>query len=124
MTAAGRWRDENPEELCKLRDAVREWRKANPDGSPDEMVEALAGQFRVGYEPVLRASLFRSDLRDAKVTTGITIMTGEDPVTRRAAAACAGIPIRCGFQSAEPLPPCCGGDRGNAGAPRPPEGRP
>ena len=72
--AAGRWRDENPEELEKLRTAVREWREANPDGHPDEMVHALAGQFRVDYEPVLRSVLFRLDLRDAKVTTGITII--------------------------------------------------
>jgi hypothetical protein len=75
--AAGKWRDENPEELDRLRTAVREWREANPDGSPDEMVTALAGKFRVDYEPVLRAYLFRLDLRDAHVTTGISIIAGE-----------------------------------------------
>jgi len=33
---------------------------------------------RAGYEPVLRGVLFRIDLRDAHVTTGVTIITGED----------------------------------------------
>jgi hypothetical protein len=77
MKAAGRWRDENPEELDRLHKAVREWREANPDGSPDEMVAALAGQFRADWEPVLRANLFRADLTDAEVTTGITIIVDE-----------------------------------------------
>ncbi|HET9974200.1 MAG TPA: hypothetical protein VFQ68_38615 [Streptosporangiaceae bacterium] len=93
MTAAGRWRDENPEELDRLRTTVREWREANPDGHPDEMVAALAGQFRADWEPVLRATLFRTDLRDAHVTTGITIIAGEDRFPGRprprSAAACA-----------------------------------
>ena len=78
MTAAGRWRDENAEELDRLRAAVREWREANPDGHPDEMVAALGGQFRPDWEPVLRSVLFRIDLRDTHVTTGVTIITGED----------------------------------------------
>jgi len=78
VTAAGRWRDENPEELEKLRTAVRRWREANPGGHPDEMVAALGKIFRAGYEPVLRGVLFRIDLRDAHVTTGVTIITGED----------------------------------------------
>jgi hypothetical protein len=78
MTAAGRWRDEDPEELEELRSAVRQWREENPDGSPGEMVAALGKIFRAGYEPMLRATLFRTDLRDAHVTTGISIITEED----------------------------------------------
>jgi hypothetical protein len=42
------------------------------------MVTALGGDFHRDYGPVLRAMLFRADLRDAKVTTGITIITGEN----------------------------------------------
>jgi hypothetical protein len=45
-------------------------------------------------------------------------------MTMRTTAACAGVPIRCGFQPPAPLPSCSGGGRGNAGAPRPPEAGP
>lgn len=76
MAAADRWRDENPDERERRREAVRAWREANPDGSADEMVAELGGQFRPGWEPVLRATLFRMDLHDAKVTTGVTIIPG------------------------------------------------
>lgn len=77
MAAAGRWRDENQEELDKLRTAVRGWRDANPDGSPDEMVQALAAQFRADYEPVLHGALFSIDMRDVHVTAGMTIISGQ-----------------------------------------------
>jgi hypothetical protein len=46
VTAAGKWRDENPEELDRLRGAVKAWRDANPEGTEDEMVAELAGKFR------------------------------------------------------------------------------
>jgi hypothetical protein len=78
MTATGRWQDENPEELEKLRAAVRRWRDANPEGHPNEMVAALGRIFRADYEPVLRGVLFRMDLRDVNVTAGITIIAGDD----------------------------------------------
>jgi hypothetical protein len=57
---------------------VKNWRAANPDGTPDEMAADLADGFDPDYGPLLRAVLFRTDLRDAKVTTGITIIAGED----------------------------------------------
>ncbi|HEX5295411.1 MAG TPA: hypothetical protein VFW50_00255 [Streptosporangiaceae bacterium] len=72
--AAGKWRDENPEELDKLRAAVRAWREAHPDGSEDEMVAALAGQFRADWEPVLRANWMRTA---PEIAAGITIITGQ-----------------------------------------------
>jgi hypothetical protein len=75
---AGRWKDEKPEDLDRLRAAVRKWREANPDGLPDEMAAALASQFRPDWEPVLRAYLFRADLLDAHVTTGISIIAGKN----------------------------------------------
>jgi hypothetical protein len=64
--------------FTRTREAVKAWREENPDGSPAEMVTALGGDFHRDYGPVLRAMLFRADLRDAKVTTGITIITGEN----------------------------------------------
>jgi len=73
-----RYRDDKPEDLERAREAVRDWRAADPDGTPDEMLAALAGKFHPDYGPLLRAVLFRTDLRDAKVTTGITIIAGED----------------------------------------------
>ncbi len=73
-----RYRDDKPEDLERAREAVRDWRAADPDGTPDEMLAALAGEFHPDYGPLLRAVLFRTDLRDAKVTTGITIIAGED----------------------------------------------
>jgi hypothetical protein len=78
VTAAGRWRDESPEELDELRTAVRQWRDENPKGTEDEMVAALGRIFRADYEPVLRTVLFRLDLPDVDVTAGITIITGEE----------------------------------------------
>jgi hypothetical protein len=49
----------------------------HPDGMPEEMLADLGPVFHPDYRPVLRAMLFRVDLRDAKVTTGITIIAGE-----------------------------------------------
>jgi hypothetical protein len=72
-----RFRENTGEDRSRAREAVKAWREANPDGSPAEMVTALDGDFRKDYGPVLRAILFRADLRDAKVTTGITIIPGE-----------------------------------------------
>jgi hypothetical protein len=75
--AAGRWRDEKPEELDRLRDAVREWHAANPEGTVDQMIDALAGQFRDDWEPVFRAAWLRAGLGDAEIAAGVTIITGE-----------------------------------------------
>jgi hypothetical protein len=80
-TAGGsivRYRDDRPGDRERAREAVKAWRAAHPDGTPDEMLADLAGQFHPDFAPVLRALLFRTDLRDAKVTTGIRIITGED----------------------------------------------
>jgi hypothetical protein len=73
-----RFREDSEEEHARARDGVREWRAANPDGTPDEMAAELGPRFHPDYGPLLRAVLFRTDLRDAKVTTGITIIAGEN----------------------------------------------
>jgi hypothetical protein len=78
VTAAGKWRDENPEELDRLRGAVKAWRDENPEGTGDEMVTELAGKFRSDWEPVLRAVLFRLDLPGVDVAAGISITAGEN----------------------------------------------
>jgi hypothetical protein len=73
-----RFREDTEAERSRARDAVRAWREENPDGSLDEMLAAVAPDFHKDYGPLLRAVLFRADLRDAHVTPGITIITGED----------------------------------------------
>jgi hypothetical protein len=72
-----RFREDTEEHQARAREAIRAWRDENPGGSTSEMLAALRPGFHKDYEPVLRAILFRADLRDAKVTTGITIIAGE-----------------------------------------------
>jgi hypothetical protein len=72
-----RFREDTENDRVRSRDAVRAWRDEYPDGSPEEMLTALGPQFHADYGPALRALLFRADLRDAKVTAGVTIITGE-----------------------------------------------
>lgn len=74
MTAAGKWKDEDPEELEKLRAAVRQWRAENPEGTEGEMVKALAPGFRDDWEPVLRANW---GWTSPQVAAGISIITGQ-----------------------------------------------
>ena len=83
--SAVRFRDDRPEERERAREAVRQWRAANPQGTPGQMAAELGPHFPPDYGPVLRAVLFRTDLRDAKVTTGITV-AGEDQATGTAGA--------------------------------------
>ncbi len=73
-----RFREDTQGDRTRARDTVRAWRVEHPDGSPDDMLAALGPGFHKDYEPVLRAILFRADLRDAKVTTGIRIIASED----------------------------------------------
>jgi hypothetical protein len=73
-----RFREDKPEDRERARATVRQWRDAHPDGSADEMLVDLGPDFHPDYGPVLRAFLWLSDLRDAHVTTGISIITGED----------------------------------------------
>lgn len=68
-----RFRHDRPEDLDRARAAVSAWREANPQGTADRLVADLGGQFKPGYEPVLRGVLAALELHDAKIVTGITI---------------------------------------------------
>lgn len=72
-----RYREHSEDDVAQARAAVAEWREQNPDGSPEEMLAAVGPAFHQDYGPVLCAHLFRLDLRNAEVTTGIKIITGE-----------------------------------------------
>jgi hypothetical protein len=72
-----RFREDTGKEQARARDAVKAWREKNPDGTPEEMLADVGPGFHEDYGTVLRAMLFRADLRDAKVTTDITIITGK-----------------------------------------------
>jgi hypothetical protein len=71
-----RFRESNPEDLDRARQLVAKWRDENPQGSAEEMLRTLGGQFREGYEPVLRGVLAAIELHGAKIVTGITITGG------------------------------------------------
>jgi hypothetical protein len=69
-----RFREDNPEDLDRARKAAREWRQEHPTGTEAQFVAAVGGDFHRDYAPVLRAVLFAADSRDAKVTTGVSII--------------------------------------------------
>ena len=71
-----RFREDNPEDLDRARAAVKQWREENPQGSADQMTADLCGEFRAGYDPVLRGLLFAVDRHGARDVTGITIWQG------------------------------------------------
>jgi len=72
-----RFREDRPGDLEKARAAVTRWREQHPDGTAEEMLADLGGQFHRDYGPVLRSVLFRADLRSPSVSAGITIIAGE-----------------------------------------------
>jgi hypothetical protein len=72
-----RFREDKPEDLERARRSVLDWREQHPDGTAEEMLTAIGGDFHPDYGTVLRAVLYRADLRSAKITTGISIITGE-----------------------------------------------
>ena len=74
-----RFRENSEKEQAKAREAVKAWRAEHPDGTPAEMLAELGPEFHADYGPVLRAMLFRADLRDAEVTTASRSITGEAP---------------------------------------------
>lgn len=68
-----RFRDDNPGDLQRARDTVREWREQHPLGSAEQVVADLGGQFHPDYGTVLRAVLFAVDSHGAKIATGVSI---------------------------------------------------
>ncbi len=73
-----RFREDNPEDLDCARRAVAAWRERNPQGTADQLVTDLIGQFHPDYGPVLRSVLFVLERHDARIATGIAIIAGED----------------------------------------------
>jgi hypothetical protein len=71
-----RYREDNQQDLERARQLVRVWRGEHPQGTVDEMVAALIGQFRPDYEPVLRGVLAGQEMHGAKIVTGISITDG------------------------------------------------
>lgn len=72
-----RYREHNEDDVAEARAAVAEWREQYPDGGPEEMLAAVGPGFHQDYGPILRAQLFRLDLRKAEVTPGIRNVTGK-----------------------------------------------
>lgn len=69
-----RFRDDKPGDIDRAREAVREWREQHPQGTAEQLVTDLIGQFHPDYGPVLRAVLFSVDSHDAKISTGVSII--------------------------------------------------
>jgi hypothetical protein len=69
-----RYRENKPEDLKRARAAVAAWRGQYPQGTAEQLVHDLGGQFHRDYGVVLRAVLFAVDLHGAKITTGLSIV--------------------------------------------------
>jgi hypothetical protein len=68
-----RFRDDKPGDLERAREAVREWRERHPQGTAEQLVTDLIGQFHSDYGVVLRGVLFAVDSHDTRITTGISV---------------------------------------------------
>ncbi len=69
-----RYRENKPEDLNRARAAVAAWRGQHPQGTAEQLVHHLGGQFHCDYDVVLRAVLFTVDSHAAKITTGLSIV--------------------------------------------------
>ena len=69
-----RYRENKPEDLKRARAAVAAWRGQHPQGTAEQLVHDLGGQFHCDYGVVLRAVLFAVDSHAAKITTGLSIV--------------------------------------------------
>ena len=69
-----RFRDHKSGDLERARTAVREWREQYPEGTAEQLVSDLAGEFNQDYAVVLRGVLFAVDSHGAKIITGISII--------------------------------------------------
>jgi hypothetical protein len=70
-----RFREDRSADLDRARRAVAAWRKRHPDGSADQLVAELSGQFHPDYGVILRAVLFAVDRHRAREITGVTAGT-------------------------------------------------
>ena len=56
-----RYREVKPADRERARAAVAQWREQNPEGTKEQLIEALGSDFHPEYGPVLRAALFVFD---------------------------------------------------------------
>jgi len=73
-----RFREDHQEDLDRARREVAEWWQRNPQGTADQLVVDLIGQFHHDYGPVLRSVLFALERHEARTATGISVIAGED----------------------------------------------
>jgi len=67
-----RFREDRPADLDRAHCAVAGWRERYPQGSTDQLIADLGGQFHPDYTVVLRAVLFVVDRHRAREITGVT----------------------------------------------------
>jgi hypothetical protein len=60
-----RYREETPKAQARARAAVAAWREQNPEGTAEQLVDAIGDQFHPDYGVVLRGMLFATDRRRA-----------------------------------------------------------
>lgn len=56
-----RFREDKPGDWERVRTAVAEWREQHPEGTAEQLAEAVGGQFHPDYGPVLRGALYAID---------------------------------------------------------------
>ncbi len=66
-----RFREAKPEDLARARSAVAAWRAQHPQGTAEQLVADLGGQFHPDYAVVLRAMLFTTDRHAARTVTRV-----------------------------------------------------
>ncbi len=71
---AVRYREDKPEDLDRARAAVAAWREQHPQGTADELVTDLGGDFHRDYAVVLRGVLFAVDSHAAKIAAGVSVI--------------------------------------------------
>ena len=69
---AMRYREDTPKEQARARVAVAAWRGQNPEGTAEQLVGAIGGQFHPDYAVVLRGFFFAADQDQARQVTAIT----------------------------------------------------
>jgi len=65
-----RFRDEKPGDVERTREVVRGWRTANPQGTPEQLLDDVGHQFHPDWAPVLRSVLITVDRHHAREVTG------------------------------------------------------
>jgi hypothetical protein len=56
-----RFLDEKPEDLTRARDEISAWRRAHPEGTPEQLIADVGRHFHPDWTPVLRALLYVTD---------------------------------------------------------------